>query len=160
MLTADLRATTGVVTVANLESHSWSSFPKFLRKKTRPPFLQCGDWLPGITGQADTPADWRRYRELLDELNGLSSAEKEKAFDGLSQGTVLGTNSFRRAVWDDFKKMDLAKDWGQSMGSAGRQPGTGASGNSDGPEVSATAEFAFSGENLIAAVAYEARGPA
>ncbi|MEZ5278822.1 MAG: transposase [Opitutaceae bacterium] len=102
----------GLVTVANLESHSWSSFPKFLRKKTRPPFLQCGDWLPGITGQADTPADWRRYRELLDELNGLSSAEKEKAFDGLSQGTVLGTNSFRRAVWDDFKKMDLAKDWG------------------------------------------------
>ena len=102
----------GLVTVANLEAHSWSSFPKFLRKKTRPRFLRCGDWLPGITRKGDTQADWRRYRDLLDYLNGLSPAKKTKAFDGLSRGTVLGTDSFRRAVWDDFKKMDLAKDWG------------------------------------------------
>ena len=104
----------GLVSVARLQEYPWSSFSKYIRKRTRPKFLRAEDWMTELGGLADTPTGWRKYRQHLEELNELNPKEKNEAFGEMSKGRILGTTAFRRAVWDEFRKMELARDWGGS----------------------------------------------
>src|SRR5690625_3231839 len=100
----------GLASVANLESYRWGSFGKFVRKKNRPVFLRCEDWLAELGGLRDTAAGWRKYREYLDSVTELDPKRKEELFGQMCRGWVLRTREYRKALHADFKKMQVARD--------------------------------------------------
>ena len=102
----------GITSVVKLEEYPWSSFPKYLRKRNRSPVLVCEDWLSQLDGLRDTAGGWRAYRQHLQWVEEMDPEEKAKDCAKMSRGWILGTKAFRKAVWEDFRQMDLARDWG------------------------------------------------
>ncbi len=102
-----------LVPLAQLMQFRWSSYRWFGRGPAeRPAFLSCADWLRTRGEWADAPEGWKNYQLHLEWLMADPGRQKAAAFERMSSGWALGGEAYRRAVLEDFRKMERASDWG------------------------------------------------
>jgi REP element-mobilizing transposase RayT len=103
----------GLVPLEQLSQFRWSSYRHFVRGSTgRPRALTCETWLRTLGGLADSADGWRSYHDHLVWLMADAGRQKEAAFDRMSRGWAHGSEGYRQALAQDFKKMTAARDWG------------------------------------------------
>ena len=99
-----------LLSIDSLKDYSLSSYPKYFKKKVQPPlnrktFLaECG--LP------DSLAGIRRYSVQLadqEEGNPRKRADLHKKY---VRGWAIASKAYKKQLHEDFKKMEVAKDWG------------------------------------------------
>jgi len=103
----------GIVSLEQLAQFRWSSFRQFTRVRLgRPAWLVCEEWLRTAGELVDTPAGWTSYHEHLTWLMADEGRQKAAAFDQMSKGWAIGSESYRKTALKDFQEMTRAKDWG------------------------------------------------
>jgi putative transposase len=104
-----------IVKLEELGRFRWSSLRRFTAGgEARPAWLVCEQWLRSTGELADTPDGWRSYREHLAWLMADEGRQKAAAFEQMSHGWAIGSESFRKDALKDFQEMTWAKDWGGS----------------------------------------------
>lgn len=104
----------GIVMLEQLEQFRWSSLRRFVANPAtdRPAWLDCEEWLRAKSGLPDTRAGWESYREHLTWLMADEGRQKAAAFEQMSKGWAIGSDSYKRAIQKDFRDKTIAKDWG------------------------------------------------
>lgn len=101
----------GIVRLEQLEQFRWSSLRRFVNPTTdQPAWLHCEEWMR-TRGLTDTRDGWESYREHLNWLMADESRQKA-AFEGMSKGWAIGSESFKRSLQKNFREKTIARDWG------------------------------------------------
>jgi putative transposase len=87
----------GLLPVDPLPEYRLSSYWHFRKKKkARPASLTCDDWLWDLGGLTDTAAGWKSYQDYLRWLATDETAQKQQAFDKMTNGWALGSATFHK----------------------------------------------------------------
>lgn len=92
-----------LVTLASLQDHALSSFPKFFKKKHRPEMLVNESWLHDAVGWTDSPAGMKAYHKYL---NGVVDKDKRNKVDlsnKFERGWCLGSKSFKQGILEGLR---------------------------------------------------------
>jgi len=102
-----------IIGLEQLAQFRWSSYRQFIRGLAeRPAWLESADWRRTHGELADTAEGWASYQEHLAWLMADEGRQKAAAFETMSTGWALGSEDYRKAVLEDFKRMERAQDWG------------------------------------------------
>ena len=93
----------GIVRIGHVADYSFSSLPKFLRRK-REKVLHCKDWLNDLGRIEDKAAGWREYLELLRQSHTTDSEKIQKRRKRLSRGWCIGSRGYKKALVKDLKE--------------------------------------------------------
>lgn len=94
----------GLVTAAELQQYTDSSFHPLWYPSKRWPFLRVDMALKEAGGWTDTPKGRLHYREYLTWLSEDDVEKKQLGFETMCRGWVKGDKEFRKAVLDDLKE--------------------------------------------------------
>ncbi len=98
----------GIVEVAGLAAHPWSSMQALMGGGARPGWLSVDEALDHAGGLKDTPGGRNRYLAYLDWLQQDDGEKKRLAFERLSKDWAVGTLAFRQQLLKDHAHLERA----------------------------------------------------
>lgn len=101
----------GLVEMAKLATYRYSSYWYLRERKRRPEFLRVETALTLSGGLGDSRAGWDAYEKYLAWQAAEGPAGKNKAYESLSRGWVLGTKEYRAALIKDHALKATSRAW-------------------------------------------------
>jgi len=93
-----------ICTVPELKNYRWCSSWFWRRAKSRPRFLNLQTCLDGAGALGDTRAGWMRYERYLSWLSAEKPEQKRMAFDRMSRGWALGTDTYKKDLLEEHRR--------------------------------------------------------
>ena len=100
----------GLLSVEQLKQYPLSSYPKLFKRTVVAPLVR-KDFLTQA-GFPDSVSGMRRYAELLQLQEEAGPAKKTELEKKYTRGWAIAGKAYKQDLKDDFKKMEVAKDWG------------------------------------------------
>ena len=95
-----------LVGVEALPQYPWTSLQALTRNSPRPAWLAVEEALDHAGGLQDTPADHPRYLAYLNWLQQNDEAQKQLAFERMSQDWAVGTLAFRKELLREHQHLE------------------------------------------------------
>ena len=99
-----------LLSVQQLKNYTLSSYPKYFKKTVFSPLIR-KDFLAEC-GLTDSLAGIRQYTKQLDLQEEGNPRKKDQLQKIYLRGWAIASDAFKKQLHEDFKNMEVAKDWG------------------------------------------------
>lgn len=98
----------GIVPPDQLKAFRWSSLRAFMRGP-RDPAMRAADWLQARGGWQDDTEGWAAYEQHLIRIGQDEARWEQDGLKGISRGWAIGTDSWRKAIAEEYAQKALAR---------------------------------------------------